>query len=106
MQQPEAPVVHLTPQAEDTFTLEDYNDVYVLDSEDGLLVKGDDDRNVKMDDYKSDNDSDVAEDEYADDAPTVRYERNNRGFEYFIDDKGNIELSQGHTLYIIYDFRV
>ncbi|KAJ4717285.1 MuDR family transposase [Melia azedarach] len=58
-----------------------------------------------MNDYESGNDSDIAEDDNTDDPPIVRYDRNSGGFELCLDDKGNMELKQGHTFYTVYDFR-
>ncbi|KAJ4715347.1 MuDR family transposase [Melia azedarach] len=105
MQQLEVLIPHLTPQAEDVYTPEDYSGQYASDSEEDLPNEGDDDSNERMNDYESGNDSDIAEDDNTDDPPTVRYDRNSGGFEFCLDDKGNMELKQGHTFYTVYDFR-
>lgn len=86
--------------------MEKHGRLMVSDSEDELPMEGDDDSDGKISDYKSRNNSDVPlDDEYDENAPTIRYERNNGGLEYCLDISGTIELKVGYTFYIMYEFR-
>lgn len=82
------------------------NGFYATDSEDGCFEHEDDDGDSVMEDYQSKNDNDINDDsDFNSESPTMRYERNNNGFEYKMDANKKIELKRKHIFFTIYDFR-
>lgn len=69
-------IQHVFQAQKITFPI-DYNiDMCVRVLEDKLLIQGDDDADEKM----SDHEIDVPTDEYNDDVPPIRYDKNSGGF--------------------------
>lgn len=75
------------------------------DFEDDLPIEKYDDRGNYIDDYESGNDNDsTAEEKVDDNILAIKHNKNNGGFDYCMDAKGNINLKVSHTFYTVYNF--